>query len=207
MWRLRNDVSRRRAGLAVPVAARLANIAAGIVVGKVGTAVARESDLLEALTPERGALRKVMGRAEVVEQAERWRRRGWRIGFTNGCFDLLHPGHVHLLEQARGWCDRLVVGLNSDASVKRLKGPTRPIQGEFGVALVLGPEKGLAALDVELAHGAETRLDDEELEKLRLGNPAARSLPLLAALARGAAAEVVLSYVAGGSLRVRVEPC
>jgi len=84
---------------------------------------------------------------------------------------------------------------------------TRPIQGEFGVALLLGPEKGLAALDVELAQGAETRLDDEELEKLRLGNPAARSLPLLTALARGAAAEVVLSYVAGASLRVRVVPC
>jgi hypothetical protein len=84
---------------------------------------------------------------------------------------------------------------------------TRPIQGEFGVALLLGPEKGLAALDVELAQGAETRLDDEELEKLRLGNPAARSLTLLAALARGAATEVVLSYVAGGNLRVRVEPC
>ena len=55
---------------------------------------------------------------------------GWRIGFTNGCFDLLHPGHVHLLEQARSWCDRLVVGLNADSSVKRLKGPTRPVQPE-----------------------------------------------------------------------------
>jgi D-beta-D-heptose 7-phosphate kinase/D-beta-D-heptose 1-phosphate adenosyltransferase len=132
------------AGLAVPVAARLANIAAGIVVGKVGTAVARESDLLEALTPERGALRKVMNRAQVVEQAERWRRRGWRIGFTNGCFDLLHPGHVHLLEQARSWCDRLIVGLNADASVKRLKGPTRPIQGEAARAAVLA---SLASVD------------------------------------------------------------
>jgi D-beta-D-heptose 7-phosphate kinase/D-beta-D-heptose 1-phosphate adenosyltransferase len=132
------------AGLAVPVAARLANIAAGIVVGQVGTAVARESDLLEALTPERGALRKVMNRAQVVEQAERWRRRGWRIGFTNGCFDLLHPGHVHLLEQARSWCDRLIVGLNADASVKRLKGPTRPIQGEAARAAVLA---SLASVD------------------------------------------------------------
>jgi D-beta-D-heptose 7-phosphate kinase/D-beta-D-heptose 1-phosphate adenosyltransferase len=132
------------AGLPLPVAARLSNIAAGIVVGKIGTAVARESDLLEALTPERGALRKVMGRPQAIEQAERWRRRGWRIGFTNGCFDLLHPGHVHLLEQARGWCDRLVVGLNSDASVKRLKGPTRPIQGEAARAAVLA---SLASVD------------------------------------------------------------
>jgi D-beta-D-heptose 7-phosphate kinase/D-beta-D-heptose 1-phosphate adenosyltransferase len=131
-------------GLALPIAARLANIAAGIVVGKVGTAVAREEDLLEALTPERGALRKVMSRSAAQEQVERWRRRGWRVGFTNGCFDLLHPGHVHLLEQARSWCDRLVVGLNTDASVKRLKGAARPIQQEAARAAVLA---SLATID------------------------------------------------------------
>jgi D-beta-D-heptose 7-phosphate kinase/D-beta-D-heptose 1-phosphate adenosyltransferase len=133
------------AGLPMAVAARLANIAAGIVVGKVGTAVARESDLMEALTPERGALRKVVSRAKAVEQVERWRRRGWRVGFTNGCFDLLHPGHVHLLEQARSWCDRLVVGLNADSSVKRLKGDARPIQGEAARAAVLA---SLASVDL-----------------------------------------------------------
>ncbi len=132
------------AGLALPLAARLSNVAAGIVVGKIGTAVASENDLMKALAPERGTLRKVMGRAEVAEQVERWRRRGWRIGFTNGCFDLLHPGHVHLLEQARGWCDRLVVGLNTDASVKRLKGASRPIQGEAARAAVLA---SLASVD------------------------------------------------------------
>ena len=144
------------AELPLPVAARLANIAAGIVVGKVGTAVARESDLLEALTPERGALRKVVSRAAAIEQVERWRRRGWRIGFTNGCFDLLHPGHVHLLEQARGWCDRLVVGLNSDASVKRLKGAARPIQGEAARAAVLG---SLASVDLVTVFDEDTPLD------------------------------------------------
>jgi D-beta-D-heptose 7-phosphate kinase/D-beta-D-heptose 1-phosphate adenosyltransferase len=132
------------AGVALPVAARVANIAAGIVVGKVGTAVAREEELLEALTPERGALRKVMSRAAAQEQVERWHRRGWRVGFTNGCFDLLHPGHVHLLEQARSWCDRLVVGLNADASVKRLKGAARPIQAEAARAAVLA---SLATVD------------------------------------------------------------
>ncbi|WP_198372795.1 D-glycero-beta-D-manno-heptose-7-phosphate kinase [Roseomonas rosulenta] len=131
-------------GLSLPIAARLSNIAAGIVVGKVGTAVAREEDLLEALTPERGALRKVMSRTAALEQVERWRRRGWRVGFTNGCFDLLHPGHVHLLEQARSWCDRLVVGLNTDASVKRLKGAARPIQHEAARAAVLA---SLATVD------------------------------------------------------------
>lgn len=144
------------AGLALPVAARVANIAAGIVVGKVGTAVAREEELLEALTPERGALRKVMSRSAALEQVERWRRRGWRVGFTNGCFDLLHPGHVHLLEQARSWCDRLVVGLNTDASVKRLKGPARPIQSEAARAAVLA---SLATVDCVALFDEDTPIE------------------------------------------------
>ncbi len=143
-------------GLPLPVAARLANIAGGIVVGKVGTAVAREEDLLEALTPERGALRKVMSRTAAFEQVERWRRRGWRVGFTNGCFDLLHPGHVHLLEQARSWCDRLVVGLNTDASVKRLKGAARPIQHEAARAAVLA---SLATVDCVTLFDEDTPIE------------------------------------------------
>ncbi len=150
-------------GLALPVAARLANIAAGIVVGKVGTAVAREEEILEALSPERGALRKVMSRAGALEQVERWRRRGWKIGFTNGCFDLLHPGHVHLLEQARSWCDRLVVGLNSDASVRRLKGPERPIQGDAARAAVLA---SLASVDLVTVFD-----EDTPIELLRMLKP------------------------------------
>jgi D-beta-D-heptose 7-phosphate kinase / D-beta-D-heptose 1-phosphate adenosyltransferase len=144
------------AGLALPVAARLANIAAGLVVGKVGTAVAREEEIVEALSAERGALRKVVSRAAALEQVERWRRRGWRIGFTNGCFDLLHPGHVHLLEQARSWCDRLVVGLNSDASVKRLKGAARPIQGEAARAAVLA---SLASVDLVTVFEEDTPVE------------------------------------------------
>jgi D-beta-D-heptose 7-phosphate kinase/D-beta-D-heptose 1-phosphate adenosyltransferase len=87
---------------------------------------------------------------------ERWRRRGWRVGFTNGCFDLLHPGHVHLLAQARGWCDRLVVGLNSDASVKRLKGPERPIQDEAARAAVLA---SLTTVDLVTVFEEETPIE------------------------------------------------
>jgi len=141
------------AGLDLPTSVRLSNIAAGIVVGKVGTAVARESDLLAALSPQGGALRKVVTREQAAEQVERWRQRGWRTGFTNGCFDLLHPGHVHLLEQARGQCDRLVVGLNSDASVRRLKGPTRPIQHEAARAAVLA---SVAAVDLVCIYDEDT---------------------------------------------------
>jgi D-beta-D-heptose 7-phosphate kinase/D-beta-D-heptose 1-phosphate adenosyltransferase len=163
------------AGLKLPLAARLANIAAGVVVGKIGTAVARETELLEALAPATGTLRKVVSLEAAVEQVERWRRRGWRIGFTNGCFDLLHPGHVHLIEQARGACDRLVVGLNSDASVRRLKGANRPVQQAAARAAVLAsladvdlvtifdedtPEALIAALRPDvLVKGADYTLD------------------------------------------------
>ncbi len=124
------------AGLDLRIAARLANLAGGVVVGKIGTAVAREEDLLQALLPQGGAGRKVVSRETASEQVERWRRRGWRTGFTNGCFDLMHPGHVHLLEQARSQCDRLVVGLNSDASMGRLRGGTM-VQAEAARAAVL----------------------------------------------------------------------
>ncbi len=141
------------AGLDLPIAVRLSNIAAGVVVGKVGTAVARESDLLAALSPQGGALRKVVTREQAAEQVERWRQRGWRVGFTNGCFDLLHPGHIHLLEQARSQCDRLVVGLNSDASVRTLKGPARPIQHEAARAAVLG---SVAAVDLVCIYDEDT---------------------------------------------------
>jgi D-beta-D-heptose 7-phosphate kinase/D-beta-D-heptose 1-phosphate adenosyltransferase len=148
------------AALAVNVpladAARLANIAAGIVVGKVGTAVARQSDLLSMLTPVTGALRKVVTPAAAAEAAERWRARGYTVGFTNGCFDLLHPGHVHLLEQCRAMCDRLIVGMNSDASVKRLKGPTRPAQQEAARAAVLA---SLASVDMVCMFEEDTPID------------------------------------------------
>jgi D-beta-D-heptose 7-phosphate kinase / D-beta-D-heptose 1-phosphate adenosyltransferase len=144
------------AGLDLPVAVRLANIAAGIVVGKVGTAVARESDLLAALSPQGGALRKIVTREMAAEQVERWRRTGWRSGFTNGCFDLLHPGHVHLLEQARAGCDRLVVGVNSDSSVSRLKGPTRPVQPEAARAAVLA---SLASVDLVCIFDEDTPVE------------------------------------------------
>jgi D-beta-D-heptose 7-phosphate kinase / D-beta-D-heptose 1-phosphate adenosyltransferase len=133
------------ARLELPVAVRLANIAAGVVVGKVGTAVAREADLLAALSPQGSALRKIVSREAAIEHVQRWHHKGWRVGFTNGCFDLLHPGHLHLLEEAREACDRLVVGLNSDPSVRRLKGAGRPVQPEAARAAMLA---SLASVDL-----------------------------------------------------------
>jgi D-beta-D-heptose 7-phosphate kinase / D-beta-D-heptose 1-phosphate adenosyltransferase len=132
------------AGATTADAARLANVAAGIVVGKVGTAVVHATELMETLV-DRDALatRKVLPLALALDHVARWRRNGLRIGFTNGCFDLLHPGHVSLLAQARGQCDRLVVGLNSDASVVRLKGPGRPVQNEQARATVLASNEAV----------------------------------------------------------------
>ena len=145
------------AGLAVkldlPLAVRLANLAAGIVVGKVGTAVAREADLLAALSPQGGTLRKVVSRRTALEQVERWRHQGYRVGFTNGCFDMMHPGHVHLLETARDACERLVVGLNDDAGTRRLKGATRPVQPEAVRAAVLA---GLPSVDLVTVFDEDT---------------------------------------------------
>jgi D-beta-D-heptose 7-phosphate kinase / D-beta-D-heptose 1-phosphate adenosyltransferase len=141
------------ARLELPVAVRLANIAAGVVVGKVGTAVARESDLLAALSPQGSALRKIVSHEAAIEHVQRWHHKGWRVGFTNGCFDLLHPGHLHLLEEAREACDRLVVGLNSDPSVRRLKGAGRPVQPEAARAAMLA---SLASVDLVTVFGEDT---------------------------------------------------
>ncbi|MGB1547639.1 MAG: D-glycero-beta-D-manno-heptose-7-phosphate kinase [Alphaproteobacteria bacterium] len=127
------------AGASLSDAAYLANVAAGIVVGKVGTAVVHPEDLVTALH-ERDLLAsadRIVSLEQASETIARWRRQGFRIGFTNGCFDLLHPGHISLLRQAKGACDRLIVGLNSDASVTRLKGPDRPVQSEMARATVL----------------------------------------------------------------------
>src|SRR5262249_2640760 len=120
------------AGLTLLDAVRIANCAAGIVVGKAGTAVAYPGEIRAALERQelRAAEGKIASRETAMERAALWRRRGLRVGFTNGCFDLLHPGHLHLIAQARAACDRLVVGLNSDASVRRIKGNGRPLQNE-----------------------------------------------------------------------------
>jgi D-beta-D-heptose 7-phosphate kinase/D-beta-D-heptose 1-phosphate adenosyltransferase len=97
--------------------------------------------------------RKIVSSDRAQEWLKLWRAKGRRIGFTNGCFDLIHPGHISLLRQARAKCDRLVVGLNSDASVKQLKGVGRPVQDETARAIVLA---SLAMVDLVVIFGEET---------------------------------------------------
>ncbi|MFP6744006.1 MAG: D-glycero-beta-D-manno-heptose 1-phosphate adenylyltransferase, partial [Alphaproteobacteria bacterium] len=142
-------------GADLSVAVRLANHAAGVVVGKVGTSVVYCDDLLRAIHAGEwsAAEAKVMSLAGAAERVEQWRRGGDRVGFTNGCFDLLHPGHISLIEQARDACDRMIVGLNSDDSVARLKGNGRPIQPEAARAQVLA---SLASVDLVVVYGEDT---------------------------------------------------
>jgi D-beta-D-heptose 7-phosphate kinase/D-beta-D-heptose 1-phosphate adenosyltransferase len=101
------------------------------------------------------ARHKILSRAEAARAVARARRRGERIVFTNGCFDLLHVGHVRSLEQARGLGDRLVIGVNSDASVRRIKGPSRPIVRARERAEVLA---ALACVDWVVIFGEATPL-------------------------------------------------
>ena len=138
-------------------AVSMAIAASGIAVGKAGTATVSAEEV-KAVLGEAGPV----GRAGIlpidamIGQVERWRAGGLRIGFTNGCFDILHPGHIRVIEQARSYCDRLIVGLNSDASVKRLKGPTRPINAELARAEVLA---ALSAVDGVTIFEADTPFD------------------------------------------------
>ena len=145
-------------GLALVDAARLASVAAGIVVGKTGTAVVYPEELVFALRAEdlRFGEAKAASIDQALEKVAGWRRQGFRVGFTNGCFDLLHPGHVSLRAQARSRGDKLIVAINSDASVSRLKGPERPVHSEASRAAVLG---SLATVDLVVVFGEDTPLE------------------------------------------------
>jgi D-beta-D-heptose 7-phosphate kinase/D-beta-D-heptose 1-phosphate adenosyltransferase len=145
-------------GLKPETAVELANVAAGIVVGKAGTVPVEKHELLAALAPQIAlhAENKVLKREELVRRVALWKANGERVVFTNGCFDLLHIGHITVLEQARRFGDRLIVAINSDASVRELKGPKRPIVGERERARVLA---ALAAVDAVVVFGEATPLE------------------------------------------------
>jgi D-beta-D-heptose 7-phosphate kinase / D-beta-D-heptose 1-phosphate adenosyltransferase len=144
-------------------AVEVANIAAGMVVGRAGTAVVSAVEIAEEVrrsqfgyrTPA-GAAAKVLSLPDAIERSQTWMQSGLVVGFTNGCFDLLHPGHLRLLETARAHCDRLLVGLNSDQSVKRLKGDSRPVQDEMSRALILA---SLSCIDGVVIFGEDTPLE------------------------------------------------
>ena len=145
-------------GSSIGEAVEAANVAAGIVVGKLGTAVVTPAEILHELQTRSvtTAAEKVLTADQLNQRAREWEQRSLQIGFTNGCFDLLHPGHLALLETARSRCDRLVVALNSDASAERLKGPGHPVQAEMARALVLA---SLSCVDAVVVFDEDTPLE------------------------------------------------
>jgi D-beta-D-heptose 7-phosphate kinase/D-beta-D-heptose 1-phosphate adenosyltransferase len=147
------------AGADWEAALRMANAAAAVAVSKQGAAVVSSAELRRKILPHAflAAEEKIVGSAAELEaQLVAWRKQDLRIGFTNGCFDILHPGHVKLLTAARATCDRLIVGLNSDASVKRLKGADRPVQNERARSEVLA---ALEAVDLVVLFDEDTPLN------------------------------------------------
>ncbi|MCH7859336.1 MAG: D-glycero-beta-D-manno-heptose-7-phosphate kinase [Candidatus Marinimicrobia bacterium] len=146
------------AGLTRSDSIALANLAGGIVVGQVGTAPIRSSDLANALADQnsRSGSGKIIEIKSLAEQVAQWKRRGEKVVFTNGCFDLLHPGHVAYLGAARALGSHLIVGLNTDRSVRALKGPGRPVMEAADRAQVLA---GLAAVDRVILFDEDTPLE------------------------------------------------
>ncbi|MBI5321024.1 D-glycero-beta-D-manno-heptose-7-phosphate kinase [Bradyrhizobium sp.] len=143
------------AGADWETALRVANAAAAVAVGKKGTATVTTAELRRKILPHASlAAEEKIAASDVLDaHLAEWRAQGLRVGFTNGCFDILHPGHVKVLTAARGACDRLVVGLNSDASVRRLKGEGRPVQDERARAEVLA---ALEAVDLVVVFEEDT---------------------------------------------------
>ncbi len=142
-------------GAEIEQAVELALLASGVVVEKAGTAVVTPEELIEAelsahLAP---AEAKVATPERMTAEIARWRAQGLKVGFTNGCFDILHRGHVAYLSQARSWCDRLIVGLNSDRSIRVLKGEGRPVNDLESRALVLA---GLVSVDLVVSFDEDT---------------------------------------------------
>jgi D-beta-D-heptose 7-phosphate kinase/D-beta-D-heptose 1-phosphate adenosyltransferase len=140
-------------------AMRAANAAAAVVVGKRGTSTLSLAELRHRILPAASLAPEdkiVFDWSVLDERLAEWRRHGLRIGFTNGCFDILHRGHIRLLAEARASCDRLVVGLNSDASTARLKGKGRPINAAEGRAEVLA---ALEAVDLVVVFEEDTPIE------------------------------------------------
>lgn len=146
------------AGATMANASMLANLAGGIVVGRLGTAVVHRTDLTAALYTHRARAlqQKILPSDTARDVIANWRRDGLTVGFTNGCFDIMHAGHISLLADAKARCDRLVVALNTDASVRALKGPTRPVNAEMDRAQVIA---ALSAVDAVVLFNEDTPLE------------------------------------------------
>ncbi|HYF50571.1 MAG TPA: D-glycero-beta-D-manno-heptose 1-phosphate adenylyltransferase, partial [Planctomycetota bacterium] len=145
------------AGANCLTAAWLGNVAASVKVSKFGTTTVSDHEILEALGDKiQTSEKKVVNARQAAELAERWRGDGKKVVFTNGCFDILHLGHVTYLEKARALGDALIVGINTDASVRRLKGPERPVNNEHDRARIIAAQ---ACVDAVVLFGEDTPLE------------------------------------------------
>jgi D-beta-D-heptose 7-phosphate kinase/D-beta-D-heptose 1-phosphate adenosyltransferase len=149
------------AGVSIEQAMRVANAAAGVVVGKAGTVVVTTGELRHALGARAGVRPAERPQAatplpQALAQRRLWAAEGLVVGLANGCFDLLHPGHISLLSQASAACDKLIVALNSDESVRRLKGADRPVQDLESRAAVIGALRGV---DLVVSFSEDTPLE------------------------------------------------
>ncbi|WP_431301873.1 D-glycero-beta-D-manno-heptose-7-phosphate kinase [Sediminicoccus sp. BL-A-41-H5] len=144
------------AGLSLEGAMRAANAAAGVVVAKLGTATCSAAELDHAMRELDGATGEILTWPAAQRLVQSWHEQGLRVGFANGCFDILHAGHTRMLRAARAECDRLVVALNDDASVRRLKGETRPVNPLEDRAAVIA---ALASVDAVIAFPQDTPLE------------------------------------------------
>lgn len=144
------------AGQDIDTAVVIATVAASIAVSKLGTASVSNAELSQELMGDISSTGMVASLAHAQRMMQKWRQHGASVVFTNGCFDLVHPGHIALLHAAAQKGDKLVVGLNSDASVRRLKGPTRPVQNEQARAIVIG---ALREVDMVIIFDEDTPLE------------------------------------------------
>jgi D-beta-D-heptose 7-phosphate kinase/D-beta-D-heptose 1-phosphate adenosyltransferase len=150
------------AGGTVDQAAQIANVAGGLAVAKVGTAVVRAAEIIDSFgqegSDEEGNIAPVYQEWTAArEKIQQWQAQGFKVGFTNGCFDIVHYGHVHYLNEASKKCDRLVLGINTDVSVHILKGPDRPVNDQNARAAVMA---GLSSIDMVVFFGAEKEGED-----------------------------------------------
>ncbi len=198
-------------GMEVLDAVKLANHAAGIVVAKLGTATITRAELAASCDAAAGHAPEVDGPLVTLSEAavlrRTWKRQGLTVGVTNGCFDLLHPGHVSLIRQAAAACDRLIVALNSDASVARLKGPARPVQDEGARAAVIGALKGVSAVVVFAEDTPLELLRELEPDVLIKGADYAESEVVGADLVKERGGRIVLAaLVPGRSTTALIRP-
>jgi D-beta-D-heptose 7-phosphate kinase/D-beta-D-heptose 1-phosphate adenosyltransferase len=192
------------AGHPLPEAMRLSNVAAGIVVSKLGTATVELDELMLELSRDvrdaswQQAKRFTIDEAETL--ARRWKSRGLKVGFTNGVFDIVHAGHVALLAAARAECDRLIVALNTDASTRRLKGasrPVNPLNDRTAVIAALEAVDGVVSFDTDTPLALIERLLPDVL--IKGGDYTAETIVGAAEVAAAGGRVVVVDLVEGRS--------